>query len=236
MRLYIVRHADPDYPNDTITPAGHTEAAALARRLATYNLTHLYQSPLGRARATAKYTADAVNLPVTTLDWTCEVGDCFYHHETHGRLGAWDTPGEVLRDTPPCRTLDDWHRIDDTTARTLKHKHAGVAAASDAFLATHGYQRVRGRYRPTTNPPPHDQVAVFCHGGLALFWLSHLLEIPLPLVFAGFWHAPTAVTTILLEERSNQFAVPRALAVADTSHLYANNLPIQPRGILGNYD
>lgn len=28
MRLYIIRHADPDYPNNTITPAGHLEAKA----------------------------------------------------------------------------------------------------------------------------------------------------------------------------------------------------------------
>lgn len=30
MRLYIIRHADPDYPNNTITPEGHLEAQALA--------------------------------------------------------------------------------------------------------------------------------------------------------------------------------------------------------------
>ncbi len=29
MRLYIIRHADPDYPNNTITPEGHLEAQAL---------------------------------------------------------------------------------------------------------------------------------------------------------------------------------------------------------------
>ncbi|MEC9258269.1 MAG: histidine phosphatase family protein, partial [Candidatus Poribacteria bacterium] len=28
MRLYIIRHADPDYPNRTITEKGHLEAQA----------------------------------------------------------------------------------------------------------------------------------------------------------------------------------------------------------------
>ena len=34
MRLYIIRHADPDYKNDTITVFGHKDAQALAKRLA----------------------------------------------------------------------------------------------------------------------------------------------------------------------------------------------------------
>jgi len=31
MMLYIVRHGDPDYEHNTITPHGHKEAAALAQ-------------------------------------------------------------------------------------------------------------------------------------------------------------------------------------------------------------
>lgn len=38
MRLYIIRHADPDYPNNTITPEGHLEAQALAKRLSSHGL------------------------------------------------------------------------------------------------------------------------------------------------------------------------------------------------------
>ncbi len=55
-------------------------------------------------------------------------------------------------------------------------------------------------------------------------------------MWAGFWHAPTAVTTILFDERSEKWAVPRALCVGDTSHLYAAGLPVRPRGIIANYE
>lgn len=46
MRLYIVRHAEPDYPNNTITPSGHLEARALARRFAHQGLDRIYISPI----------------------------------------------------------------------------------------------------------------------------------------------------------------------------------------------
>ena len=62
MRLYIIRHADPDYPNRTITDKGHLEAQALAKRLASQGLDRIYSSPLGRAIHTAQYTADTLKM------------------------------------------------------------------------------------------------------------------------------------------------------------------------------
>jgi broad specificity phosphatase PhoE len=41
MRLYIIRHGDPDYATDSLTEVGQREAQALAERLANERLTHL---------------------------------------------------------------------------------------------------------------------------------------------------------------------------------------------------
>ena len=35
MRIYIIRHADPNYDNDALISVGHKEAVALAERLET---------------------------------------------------------------------------------------------------------------------------------------------------------------------------------------------------------
>ena len=64
----------------------------------------------------------------------------------------------------------------------------------------------------------------------------HLLEIPLPLMWAGFHLPPSSVTTVLFDERSEQWAVPRCTGVGDVSHLYAAGLPVQPAGIKANVD
>lgn len=57
LRVVIVRHADPEYSVDGLTESGKLEAKALAKRLASGfdgEITHLYTSPLGRARATVR--------------------------------------------------------------------------------------------------------------------------------------------------------------------------------------
>ena len=60
MKLLIVRHADPDYSIDSLTPAGWEEAALLARRLSRLEVAAFYVSPLGRAKDTASLTLKAM--------------------------------------------------------------------------------------------------------------------------------------------------------------------------------
>ena len=54
MLVYIVRHAEPDYSIDSLTPAGHSEAQALAGRMGKIGLTHLYASGLPVSRSGIK--------------------------------------------------------------------------------------------------------------------------------------------------------------------------------------
>jgi probable phosphoglycerate mutase len=72
-------------------------------------------------------------------------------------------------------------------------------------------------------------MALVAHNGTLLLFLAHLLELPVSLVWSGFYSWPASVTVILFEEHSDTWAVPRALHVADISHLYAANLEPQPR-------
>jgi probable phosphoglycerate mutase len=234
MRLYLIRHADPDGDIDRITAAGHLEAQALAKRMEKVRLTRIYSSPLRRARETARYAADVTGIEPVVEDWTCEIADCYYDGE-RGRVAAWDAPGELIRGEQPGLMIESWDRVDASCAKLVREKFDALRRCSDEFLARHGYQRDGGRYR-IVNGGSREQIAIFCHNGTALWWLSHLLEIPLTLVWSGFWHPPSSVTTILFDERSKQWAVPRALGVADTSHLYAAGLPVQPKGIMANFE
>ena len=97
MILYVIRHADPDYPNNTITAQGHLEAQALAERMAGENLTRIYTSPLGRARDTARYTADMTGIEPVVLDWTCELKTPAVDHGPYGKLAPFNLAGEIIR-------------------------------------------------------------------------------------------------------------------------------------------
>ena len=101
MRLYIVRHADPDYDNNTITPAGHLEAQALPPRLTAERLEHIYCSPLRRALHTAEYTARLTGLAPRVEEWTLELDNLWIEIPPWKRMVAWDLPAETVRPAPP---------------------------------------------------------------------------------------------------------------------------------------
>jgi len=234
MRIYVIRHADPDYENNTITPAGHLEAQALAERLRAEGITHIYTSPLGRARHTMQYTSQATGLDGVVLDWTQELAGLAMDLPNQGREMAWDIHGETVRTMRPLPTHDDWHTRPPLDDPRLREAFETVQAASDAFLAEHGYVREGRRYR--IGRPNRDRLAVFTHAGLGLTWLAHLLDLPLPLAWAALHPAPSSVTIVLMDERTPQYACPRCLAFGDTSHLYHASLPVQPRGTIANWD
>lgn len=234
MRLYIIRHADPDYAIDSITPEGHKEAAALAKRMQAERLDRIYSSPLGRAQATMKYTAEAIGIEPATLPWTAELSGWNVTDEGGVRHVIWDLDGATVRRRQPVPAVENWYEHPPYDNPDFVERYAQLKGDSDAFLSSLGYEREGGVYRIIE--PNRKRVAVFCHMGFGLAWLAHLLELPLPLVWAGFWLAPSSVTTILFDERTPETAVPRCIGLGDVAHLYEAGLPARPRGIIANFD
>ena len=233
MRLYIIRHADPDYSIDSITEAGRLEAKALARRMKKQGLDRIYCSPLGRAKATMQYTADLLGMDYEIEDWTREL-ELRVEKQGFETSMAWDVNGEIIRGDGEFPDYDDWYTREPYTEAKYRERFEQVKKNSDAFLARHGYVCEGGRYRIERGN--REQIAVFCHGGFGVTWLAHLLEIPLTMMWAGFTLLPTSVTTVLFDERSKQWAVPRCVGVGDVSHLYAEGLAVSTRGIKANCD
>lgn len=232
MRIFLIRHADPDYPNNTITPAGHLEAKALAPRMLRLGLDRIYCSPLGRAIDTARYTAEAVGIEPVILPWTAELSWARIEQEGYGKSVVWDLHGHVIHLQEYAR--EEWHNAAPFNHPDFREGFAHIRQESDDFLARLGYRRKAGAYDVVNGN--RERVAIFCHGGFGLTWLAHLLNIPVPLVWAGFFLPPSSVTTILFDERSAGLATPRCLGVGDISHLYAEGLPMQPAGIKANVD
>ena len=73
MRIIFVRHGEPDYANDCLTPEGHKQAAAAAERLSVEGVREIYAAPSGRAQQTAACTARRLGLEVATLSFMGEI-------------------------------------------------------------------------------------------------------------------------------------------------------------------
>ena len=90
MRILLVRHAEPDYARDSLTPKGRREAELLSRRLCRLDVKAFYVSPLGRAQDTAAYTLSKVNRTAETLPWLAEFrGRCYDAMAGESRI-PWD--------------------------------------------------------------------------------------------------------------------------------------------------
>ena len=72
MLLYYIRHGDPTYDPDELTPLGKRQAEAVARRLSQYGLDEIYVSSSNRAQETCRPTCEILKKVPVTLDWTNE--------------------------------------------------------------------------------------------------------------------------------------------------------------------
>ncbi len=209
MRLYLVRHAEPAYPLDALTARGHRQARALARRLQPLGIGHVYSSPMNRALETARYTAKRLGVDVEIEPWTRELEDWWIPDPEVGERPVWQVDAAVLR----ALGREDWYSDPPLDAPHLRLGFERLCADTDAFLARQGCRRDGAIYR--LEAPPNPGIAVFCHAGLALTWLAHLLAIPPPLVWAGFSLPPASVTTIQFEELGEGGAAARCLGLGD---------------------
>lgn len=219
MKLYIIRHAEPDYPNKTITETGHIQARALAERLKTEGITHIYTSPFGRAMHTMQYTADKLELPFVVEEWMRELSALVSMQDpVHGTFTAFNIDGVTVRSALPLPDHENWHKRRPLNNPKILETFESLTLNSDKFLAKHGYVRQDGIYH--IRKANEDRIAVFCHDGFARTWIAHLLEIPLSLMWAGFILSPSSVTTVRFADRNVGVTAPRCMGLGDTTHLH----------------
>ena len=227
MLLYIIRHGDPIYETDTLTEKGKRQAEAVGRRLASRRFDRVYASANKRAQETAKPFCELTGLPLQIAPWTSEslAWRDLSVETDEGRTWAFTSvPNTAFRREESLRAGDDWHRLPEFAAIDGPAAYGRIIAASDEFLARQGYVREGRVYRAVR--PNDERVAVFCHQGFGLTWLSHLLQIPPQMFWASFDITHTGVTILQFKADKNGFAAPRCLCFSDMSHLYAERLPM----------
>lgn len=227
MFLYIVRHGQPVYaPQEMLTETGHRQAHALVDRLKIVGITKIFSSPLRRARETAQPTAECLGLPVSIEPWMSEDLQwyrfkSFLPNGEESTKWMWDTddPAALVRGANH-DAGERWAEIDPFAfSTTAKAGYDELAASSDEFMARHGYERDGNEY--IIREPNDEKIAVFCHQGFALTWLSHLLRIPPNIFWAEFDITHTGVTVLELKSYECGRTIPKCLCLSDVSHLFA---------------
>lgn len=217
MKLLIIRHADPDYVNDTLTDIGWQEAKALADRMKTVKADKCYVSPLNRAKDTARLCLDAMGMEATELEWLREFAPVVTRPENKGI--AWDWLPADWTNMPYAFDQDRWTEHPALIEAGVKEEVDWVYREFDSLLADHGYKKDGKLFRAIR--PNNDTIVIFCHFGLECVLLSYLLNLPLFVLWHSMIAAPSSVTTVVTEERRSGIAQFRMPSYGDISHLYA---------------
>ena len=73
MLFFYVRHGDPIYDPNQLTPLGKRQAEAVAKRLAMHGIDEIYASTSQRAIETAQPTCEILKKEMTLLDFANEI-------------------------------------------------------------------------------------------------------------------------------------------------------------------
>ena len=231
MLLYIIRHGDPIYNPDSLTPKGHLQAQALAKRFAVHGLDRIYSSPLIRAQQTAQPTCDILGKNFEIEEWTSEnkaAADLFYTFPDGHRGWIFHRQRTELKTNESLSlTMDNWYEAECFAEQKEKCKKgfARIGADSDKFLEKLGYRREGAAYKIIT--PSEERVAVFCHQGFGTTWLAHLLNIPPHIFWSSFDITHSGVTVLEFKNYKNGYTAPMCLCLSDTSHLLREGLPFE---------
>jgi broad specificity phosphatase PhoE len=224
MRIYLIRHGDPDYSTDSLTEAGKAEALSLSEYLASIKLDYLFTSPLGRARATASYTETRLAKEATVLDWTEEIKLPSPDGSDLDFMTWYQSPENFRNQS--YKKNDAWNEI-------LQN----ITKESDSLIESLGWKRSGHQYHFLSEKNIHKdvQIAIFSHGGFGLTWLAYLLNIPYHYIWSSFFLHASSITTILFDERPQNVGTPRVIGLAALPHLYKNGLTPTRTGIQSNY-
>lgn len=253
MRIIFVRHAEPDYSDDSLTEKGKREALLLAERAKEWNVKDIYVSPFGRAKETAEPIVKALNIKPVTLPWLREYSYRVTNPVHGNKTVPWDfIPTQVYEDEKMI-SQNDW--VDagpNASNEEVKTSYPVVIKGLDELIENYGikrvynhYERIDGRKRniistvknmkfASADDLPVDDseptIVIVCHFGIICLMLSRLINIPFELLTHGFILPTSSVTIVNTEERWDKEVSFRVQAMGDCTHLHAKKEPISNAG------
>ena len=224
MIFYYIRHGDPVYEPDSLTPLGERQAEAVAKRLSVYGLDKIYVSTSQRAILTAKPTCEILKMEAEAVDFANEkyAYEDFSIERVKGDR-RWAMHDDLCMDL---FLSDSFVRYNPKWYDHPKLKEYGfgkgvdrVYRDTDEFFKNLGFEHIRGTGRYKVTNPKYSRVALFAHHGFGMAFLSALLDVPYPFMVTHTDMTHSGVTVIHFVEKDG-FAIPKMLMFSSDAHIY----------------
>lgn len=228
MKLIFIRHAEPDYSIDSLTPRGWQEAHFLADRVEKMNADEFYCSPLGRAKDTAKESMERLGRSYTVLEWLREFPAQVPDPITGEPRICWNFYPDYWTKFDEHYDPKLWYDSEIMSKGDVKEAFFNIAEGLDKLLLEHGYRREGKLY--IAEKPNTKTIVIFCHMAMQMAAVAHLTGLPALPLWQNFFIAPTGITLLSTEEREKGIASFRCKMMGDISHLYAKNEAVSDSG------
>ena len=227
MIFYLIRHGDPIYDPDSLTPLGHLQAAALSKCLSLYGMDEIYASSSIRAQMTAEPTCKVLGKEMKICDWANE-SYAFQEMGARQEDGTWtwcfNLPKyvEKFHDPKLLAMGQEWYKDPFFKDTNFEQGVKRMNTATDDFFRSLGYEhdREKGCYKVLFENK--KRVALFAHQGFGLAFLSSVLDIPYPLTCTRFDLGHSSVTVIVFGDEGEVY--PKMLQMSNDSHLYKEEI------------
>lgn len=229
MLFFYIRHGDPIYDPDSLTPLGQEQAKALAKRLCTYGIDQIYSSPSNRARMTAQPTCDYLKKEMQICPWADEsLAWADFAIDASSGIHTWSFFDPAMLDIfnmPEVRAMGElWYEHPLLQKYDFGRGVKRVNTAIDEFFLSLGYRhdRENARYE-IVDKPNRQRVALFAHQGFGASFFSSVLDIPYPLYSTRFDLGHSSMSVINFETRG-KYVYPQVFQLSGDAHLYREGL------------
>lgn len=217
MRLIFVRHGEPDYENNCLTPLGHKQAEVLVGRLKDEGITEIHTSKLGRAIQTAEPIAAHLGLEINTHSFINEIGGSSIDGTELPEGGHPWRMAKHLAKNGFDLMRSDWAESEPYCHSKLVEGYNRVAEGIDVFLEECGYTREGKYYR--VGEKTKKTVALFSHCASSTAALARIFNLPMSMAITAIVPRHTAVTVVIIDGKPGSLVVPTIEIMNDARHI-----------------
>lgn len=236
MILFYVRHGDPIYDPDQLTPLGQRQAESVAKRLAVFGVDEVYASTSTRAIQTAAPTCEILKKEPVLLDWMHEdlsIADLAVKTPSGKNTWIWAHSyySQLLASKKVKEMGDKWYTHPEFSCFNAKNAIDRIGQNLDKWLAGMGleHDREKGMYKITADVK-NKRIALFAHEGAGKLFMSELLDVSFPNYASHFDMKHTGITAICFDEgyweSYGGYARARVMTLSNDSHLFRDGLPL----------
>ena len=229
MLLFYVRHGDPTYHPDALTPIGERQAEAAAKRLALHGIDEIYSSTSTRAYNTALPTSELTKKEIKTIDFFKEdyAWSYFAYPNAEGNKEWAENLPEIKKlfvSDSVYQLGHKWYEHPEFAKYRFKEGAEYYKDKIDDFMLSLGYEHDRENHCYNALRKNDKRIAIFAHAGFGGLFLSSILDIPYPMFVSHFAMNHTGITAIKFAEDGTNI-MPKVIQYSSDSHLYKEGLP-----------